>query len=413
LPTHNRSDVLKTAIQSALFQTVPDFELLVVGDGCTDDSAAVVAGFADSRIRWFDLPKAPGFGYANRNIALRQARGELIAFLAHDDIWLPDHLEVMLPLFEDSDVEIACSRPLWIDRKGTCVPLTGRLDSPRVLGNFLAMTRNLLPAGCFVHRRTCFDKYGYWDETLERDGDWELWARIIVGGQGSNLAVTRTPTNLHFRANWRSGRNAGPPELEAWYQLEKLGELPDSLTIPPGGRPEQQAYWEAIENDPAGWTAGLRASVQEAIDRMSQYAEVLAVEYQGVKILLDQQRQLVDQQRQVVDQQRQLLQLQQELLEKETAQLQEQRQDLLDARNSAVLAEEKLRDAQTELAASQSALMIAESELAAERAALLNRLMSRPRRLLATLLPPGTKRGEAYRRLLAWLTARLSQGWLS
>src|SRR5271156_1868329 len=137
LTTHNRSNLLRCAILSVLPQTEDDFELLIVGDGCTDNSAAIVAAFNDTRIRWFDLPKAPYFGYANRNVALRKAAGEYIAFVSDDDLVLPDHLALLAATLEKSDAEWAYNRPLWVTDDGFVVPFANNLLNSDELDNFL------------------------------------------------------------------------------------------------------------------------------------------------------------------------------------------------------------------------------------------------------------------------------------
>src|SRR3984957_4345570 len=89
IATYNYCNVLRCAIQSALGQTFHDFELLVIGDGCTDESEAVAASFGDSRIHWYNLAGNSGYQAAPNNAGLQMARGRYVAYLGHDDLWLP------------------------------------------------------------------------------------------------------------------------------------------------------------------------------------------------------------------------------------------------------------------------------------------------------------------------------------
>jgi hypothetical protein len=276
LPTHNRADVLPCAIRSVLDQTLADWELLIVGDGCTDQTAAVVQGFADPRMVWFDLPKGPHFGYANRNVALRQARGRFIAFMAHDDLWLPDHLQLLRPLLEQPGIELAYSRPLWVIPPGLIAPATFNLEYAPVLRAFLDRKQNCIPAGCVVHSRACFARYGYWNDALPARGDWDMWARIIQGGGQKNFAYLPEPTCLHFRAHWR---HRPAVQLESvWEHLHTLeGLIPPALKIPvPAGLTEQQAVLQAMSTNPPEWCRQLRSAVHQVLDqRVTQSDELI------------------------------------------------------------------------------------------------------------------------------------------
>ena len=99
IPTYNYAEVLAFAIASVLEQTLSDFELLVVGDGCTDDSERIATASGDPRVQWINLPKNTGHQSGPNNEGLRRARGDVVAYLGHDDIWLPNHLETLMGAF--------------------------------------------------------------------------------------------------------------------------------------------------------------------------------------------------------------------------------------------------------------------------------------------------------------------------
>jgi glycosyltransferase involved in cell wall biosynthesis len=99
IPTRNRSRLVCEAIESALCQRNGRVEVIVVDDGSTDDTPNVLARSFASRIHVVRLPQRRGAGAA-RNAGLRLARGDLVAFLDDDDLWLPGKLDAELRVFE-------------------------------------------------------------------------------------------------------------------------------------------------------------------------------------------------------------------------------------------------------------------------------------------------------------------------
>ncbi len=178
-PTFNRAAQLPRAIKSVLNQSYSDFELIIVDDASTDDTARKVKEFAEPRIRYVCFPENRGAPSA-RNEGIRMARGKLISFQDSDDEWLPGKLQ--------KQVEYLLSRG---PETGLVYTRVGRIADGR---------RELLPAKPlqsgepeFVHdkllsgnfitihtlvRRECFDKTGVFDEDLPRLQDWDLWLRI-------------------------------------------------------------------------------------------------------------------------------------------------------------------------------------------------------------------------------------------
>lgn len=266
LPTHNRADVLPFAIRSVLAQTVQDFELLIVGDGCTDNTAEIVQSFTDQRIHWFDLPKGPTFGYANRNTILQKARGEIIAYMAHDDLWFSDHLERLLPFFDNENIEIAFSRPLWVIPPALIVPAIYNLNHPPTLRIFLNVA-NGIPSSCVIHRRNCFSKYGYWDDKLPRNADWIMWKKIIKGGGEKNFAYLSDGTCLHFKANWHTELYDRVHKFYFWRQLFDSNQIPAFLKVDvPNDMTEQMAIWTAMSSETQIWSHKIRDAILLALD---------------------------------------------------------------------------------------------------------------------------------------------------
>lgn len=121
IATYNRSQALRHAIQSVLNASFTDWELLVIGDACTDDTAETIAAFADPRIRFDNLPVRCGDQSGPNNRGIELSCGRYIAFLNHDDIHLPGHLAACVAELEASAADLvwtACAQAVPAAKAG-------------------------------------------------------------------------------------------------------------------------------------------------------------------------------------------------------------------------------------------------------------------------------------------------------
>jgi glycosyltransferase involved in cell wall biosynthesis len=183
IATHNRAQLVGEAIRSVRAQTYPHVEIIVADDGSTDETAGVVAGYGEA-ITFVSRPHT-GQPAITRNLGLREASGELIAFLDSDDQFLPDKLTLQVAAFAENP-EAGCvysnGRFFRNDPAQSCghvldgMPTTsGDVLDALLRGNFLASPVLLL-------RRTCLDKVGTFDEdpSLGVAEDYELWLRVAA-----------------------------------------------------------------------------------------------------------------------------------------------------------------------------------------------------------------------------------------
>lgn len=216
MATYNRSNIIGYAIRSLLRSDFSDWELIVVGDACTDDTEDVVRSFGDPRIRFHSMPVNFGEQSGPNNVGGTLARGRYVAYLNHDDFYFPDHLSTAVARLDKGDVDLLYGMGVRIDPPG----------SPRLVG---AVTRDgaysavaETPASLWVLRR----------DLLERAGPWP---------RASDVRAASSRTWLHqvFRSGFRV---AASPHLAA-------------LILTSGNR--HRAYAERADAEHRHWFARL------------------------------------------------------------------------------------------------------------------------------------------------------------
>jgi glycosyltransferase involved in cell wall biosynthesis len=176
VPAYNRSATVARAMESILSQRLEDLEVILVDDGSTDATAALVEGLGDPRVRILAHGENRGAAAA-RNSGIRAARGEFLAFLDSDDEWLPGKLELQLRRLEESPAHIgwSCTGLYLVFPNGEEI-LVDR--APRDPVRYLHGTCGLGPGSTLMVRRSCVDRVGLLDERFPRLEDWDWLLRL-------------------------------------------------------------------------------------------------------------------------------------------------------------------------------------------------------------------------------------------
>lgn len=184
MPAYNVEKFIQQSIDSVMAQTFTSWELIVIDDGSTDNTVAVVKSNQDKNANIFLIQQKNKKQGAARNAGLKIARGKFIAFLDSDDMWMPNKLEVQLRYAEKADV-IYCGGTIFTEsvEKGKPWETEFGLFSAREMYAKL-YTYNPIPNQAVLVNREWVTKIGYQNESMEVVGceDWEYWIRLAKNG---------------------------------------------------------------------------------------------------------------------------------------------------------------------------------------------------------------------------------------
>jgi glycosyltransferase involved in cell wall biosynthesis len=226
IPTYNRAALVQEAVASVLAQTWREFELLVVDDGSTDPTSEALAPYA-SRIRLLRRESRGGVSAA-RNTGIAAARGEWLAFLDSDDLWLPEKLAQQMAYLTSHPEQLWCqTEETWV-RRGVRLkqPPTHRKIGGRIF--YQSLERCMVsPSAVILHRRL-LEQHGGFDEILPAAEDYDLWLRLSwrheIGLAPEPLIIKRGGHADQLSGQWGLDRY----RIRALLKLLQEPELPAS-----------------------------------------------------------------------------------------------------------------------------------------------------------------------------------------
>lgn len=203
IPTYNRYQLTKRAINSVLKQTYNDYELIIINDGSTDKSQQLEADYKE-KIKFITIHNS-GVSAA-RNCGIKKAQGNYIALLDSDDEWLPDKL-TQHKLYIDTHPHICIhqSDEMWIRNGKRVNPMhKHRKRAGDIFHD--SLERCLISPSSVVIERSLFNTYGLFDENLPACEDYDLWLRMCPF---ENIGLLKKQLNIRYAGH--------PDQLSSLY----------------------------------------------------------------------------------------------------------------------------------------------------------------------------------------------------
>lgn len=199
IPVYNGANFLREAIDSVLAQTFSDFELLVVDDGSQDETPVIARSYGN---RLSYLPKPNGGVASALNLGISHSRGKYLAWLSHDDLFLPHKLERQVKFLADDPRFRGCyTDVLVVDQAGNVLHETKTPWYPRPQALRALFREMYINGSSMLFERVCLDRVGLFREDYLHTQDADMWLRML-----KHFEIGRVPEAL---IKWRSHPQQG------------------------------------------------------------------------------------------------------------------------------------------------------------------------------------------------------------
>jgi glycosyltransferase involved in cell wall biosynthesis len=260
IPTFNRAWILNEAIDSVMAQTCQNYELIVVDDGSTDGTDALL-----EKNKGIVVIHQENKGVsAARNRGVAASKGDLIAFLDSDDLWLPEKLSAQVAFFlENKDAEICQTQELWIRNGKRINPKNRHLKES---GNFFKRSLELClvsPSAVMIKKRL-FEKVGLFDETLPACEDYDMWLRV-----GATHPIFLIDQPLIVKRGGHTDQLSAAGGLDK-YRIQSLNKIIESGIL---DSEQQSAAIEMLRKKAKLYASGCRK--RGKLDEMVYYEKIM------------------------------------------------------------------------------------------------------------------------------------------